>query len=184
VHQAHTLPMGIKVKKDSCNICARTIRENAKAVFCDLCNNWVHIKCNSISPGRCNQICDEDNDESFFASNALTKNSIVGGQKDVMQHMEASSVKRSSNSPPNISVLNKYLFKYLFNQELPFGFDNDKSFNQTVTLGLNNDNSNLENLNIKISKTEKKAYKFPKQNHFGTSEVYNGPRVVKFISAK
>ena len=34
--------------------------------------------------------------------------SIVGGQKDVKQHMEASSVKRSSNSLPNISVLDKY----------------------------------------------------------------------------
>ena len=110
--------MGVKdKKKDSCNICARTIRENAKAVLCDVCNNWVHIKCNSISPSRYNQLCEEDNDESFF-------------------------------------------YIKCFNQELPFGFENDKSFNQTVTLGLNNDNSNLENLNINISKTEKKLINF------------------------
>ena len=32
----------------------------------------------------------------------------VGGQKTVKQHMEARSVKRWSNSPPNTSVLNKY----------------------------------------------------------------------------
>ena len=103
--------MGVKdKKKDSCNICARTIRENAKAVFCDVCNNWVHIKCNSISPSRYNQLCEEDNDESFFCIKC-------------------------------------------FNQEIPFGSENDKSFNQTVKLGLNN--SNLENLDVNIRKQKK-----------------------------
>ena len=30
------------------------------------------------------------------------------GQRDAKQNMEASSLKRSANSPPNVSVLNRY----------------------------------------------------------------------------
>ena len=47
------------------NICDKNIRENFKAVCCDLYDKWVHIKCNSISPNRHDELCDEKNDESF-----------------------------------------------------------------------------------------------------------------------
>ena len=58
--------IGKKNKKIPCNICGKNIRGNAKAVCCDICDNWVHIKCNSISSIKYDELCEEDNDESFF----------------------------------------------------------------------------------------------------------------------
>ena len=98
-----------KKQKVSCNICAKNIRENAKAICCDFCDNWVHIRCNSISPSRYLELCEEDNHEDFLCIKC-------------------------------------------FNNELPFGTEN--TFNQITKLGLNN--SNLEDLNVNISKKDKK----------------------------
>ena len=98
-------------EKVKCNICANNIRENGKAVCCDFCDNWVHIRCNSITSKRYNELSDEDNNESFLCIKC-------------------------------------------FNEQLPYGFEDDKTFSQSTTLGL--DSSNLDNLNFNISKTEKK----------------------------
>ena len=35
--------------KFPCKICAKNISENVKAVQCDLCKLWVHIKCNNLN---------------------------------------------------------------------------------------------------------------------------------------
>ena len=53
-------------QKILCNICTKNIRGNAKAVCCDFCDNWVHIRCNSISPSRYLEFCEEDNHENFL----------------------------------------------------------------------------------------------------------------------
>ena len=58
--------IGKKNKKIPCNICGKNIRGNAKAVCCDVCDKWIHIKCNSISPNRYDELCDEENDKSFY----------------------------------------------------------------------------------------------------------------------
>ena len=91
-----------------CGICDKNIRGNAKSVCCNYCNKWIHLKCNSISNNKYNEL--QDN-KSFFCIRC-------------------------------------------FNNELPFGFESDESFSRTVTLGL--ENSNIENLNINISKKRKK----------------------------
>ena len=46
-------------------ICGKSIRGNGKTVCSDLCNNWVHIICNSIFASKCDELCEEDNDESL-----------------------------------------------------------------------------------------------------------------------
>ena len=35
--------------KFPCKICAKNVSENVKAVQCDLCELWVHIKCNNLN---------------------------------------------------------------------------------------------------------------------------------------
>ena len=32
-----------------CCICHKTVAKNHNAVFCDVCNQWVHILCNNIT---------------------------------------------------------------------------------------------------------------------------------------
>ena len=36
-------------KCSQCPICSKKVANNHKAVLCDLCNTWVHIKCNQLS---------------------------------------------------------------------------------------------------------------------------------------
>ena len=45
-----------------------------------------------------------------------------------------------------------------FNNEMPFGYENDFILNESLTLGLNS--PNIENLDFKISRTEKKLINF------------------------
>ena len=36
--------------KTACNVCLRTVAKNHRAISCDNCDNWNHIKCKGISP--------------------------------------------------------------------------------------------------------------------------------------
>ena len=100
-----------KSRKIPCNVCGKNVRGNAKSVCCDICDNWVHIKCNGISASKYDELCLEDNDESFFCIRC-------------------------------------------FNNELPFGLEFNTEYKQSTTLGL--ENSNLEDLDVNISKKDKK----------------------------
>ena len=134
--------MSIKKKIDKkfpCNVCLRNIRGNSKAVCCDFCDNWVHIKCNSISSSRYAELSEEDNNESFLCITC-------------------------------------------FNNELPFGLENDNVFNKSVTLGL--ENSNLDNLNFKISKTEKKMVSFLSKTIFESNDPTIKNSQCKYYSAE
>ena len=35
--------------KDPCSICYKIVKTNQRAIQCDCCESWVHIKCNDIS---------------------------------------------------------------------------------------------------------------------------------------
>ena len=36
-------------KCSQCSICSKKVANNHKAILCDLCNSWAHIKCNKLS---------------------------------------------------------------------------------------------------------------------------------------
>ena len=97
------MPNTKKIKqKLLCNICDKNVRENAKAVCCDVCDKWVHIKCNSISPNRYDELCDEDNNESFYCIKCFNEALPFGFANDKCFH---ESVTLGLNSP-NIEDLN------------------------------------------------------------------------------
>ena len=35
--------------KFPCKICKKPVAQNHKAIFWDICDTWVHIKCNKIN---------------------------------------------------------------------------------------------------------------------------------------
>ena len=43
------------------SICAKTVHDKNKAVQCDLCELWIHVKCNNLKylDYKCLQDCDE-----------------------------------------------------------------------------------------------------------------------------
>ena len=36
-------------QKFACSICPKNVTTNHNAICCDICNLWVHIKCNNIT---------------------------------------------------------------------------------------------------------------------------------------
>ena len=37
------------ISDDLCGICTHIVTENDKALICDLCDNWIHAKCEKMS---------------------------------------------------------------------------------------------------------------------------------------
>lgn len=50
------------VIKDPCGICKKPVAISHNALMCDICNAWVHIKCNFVSKDLYNQLIDENQD--------------------------------------------------------------------------------------------------------------------------
>ena len=36
--------------KFPCGLCKKSVHKNHRAILCDSCNSWIHIKCNKLSP--------------------------------------------------------------------------------------------------------------------------------------
>ena len=51
-----------------CGICHRNIHSNQKAIFCNNCNFYVHIKCNDISASEYKELENESDDVSWFCN--------------------------------------------------------------------------------------------------------------------
>ena len=103
-------------QKFSCNICNRNIRENGKAVCCDVCDNWVHIRCNSISPSKYKELCDEDNNEPFFCIKCFNDALPFGQENDTIFKQVVTLGLDSSNLDNldfNISKKEKKMMKFL-----------------------------------------------------------------------
>ena len=56
-----------------CGICCKPVASNHRAVQCDVCNLWIHIKCNSISPGEYEKL-KETEDLQWFCVKCFKNN--------------------------------------------------------------------------------------------------------------
>ena len=54
-----------------CSICLKAVASNHRALFCNCCEKWVHIKCNFISPAKYNELIEEDDEEPWLCFNCI-----------------------------------------------------------------------------------------------------------------
>lgn len=47
--------------KDKCSLCSRTVASNHRAIECDNCLQWCHIKCGSVTPLKYQQMINLEN---------------------------------------------------------------------------------------------------------------------------
>ena len=47
--------------KDKCSICSRTVASNHRAIECDNCLKWCHVKCGSVTPREYQQMINLEN---------------------------------------------------------------------------------------------------------------------------
>ena len=100
--------------KFSCSICAKNVHDKYKAVWCDLCELWIHIKCKKLNylDYRYLQKCDESQYcigccSTIFPFNSLSSNknfqacctntdSNITQWKDLENHYHSLSLKPSN----------------------------------------------------------------------------------------
>jgi hypothetical protein len=49
-------------KSESCLVCARRVRDNQRAIFCDICCRWVHLSCTNLNIADYVYLSDDDVD--------------------------------------------------------------------------------------------------------------------------
>ena len=57
------------VVKEPCGICQKTVAKNHRAIECEICKNWIHIKCNFVSKDFYNSLIDENQDVNLSNEN-------------------------------------------------------------------------------------------------------------------
>ena len=50
---------------DLCKICTKKVHRNDNAIVCDICNSWVHIRCNKLDKKDYKSFQD-DYDKTFY----------------------------------------------------------------------------------------------------------------------
>ena len=46
-----------------CGLCNRPVGSNHRSIQCDVCNFWVHIKCNNISPSKYDELVNQNEND-------------------------------------------------------------------------------------------------------------------------
>ena len=54
-----------------CGICGKSVNSNQKAINCDLCKFWVHIKCNGLNAKGYESL--QRSDDQWFCYNCINK---------------------------------------------------------------------------------------------------------------
>ena len=56
-----------------CGVCQKAVAKNHKAICCDICQKWIHIKCNNLNKNDY-KFFQENIDEQFFCVNCIAEN--------------------------------------------------------------------------------------------------------------
>ena len=54
------------VVKYPCSVCQKCVKTNDRALCCDICEKWVHIKCNEITPAKYKELQNYEDSEPFI----------------------------------------------------------------------------------------------------------------------
>ena len=58
---------------DPCGVCHKAVGENHRAICCDICEKWIHIKCNDLNNNDY-KFFQENSDEQFICVNCIAEN--------------------------------------------------------------------------------------------------------------
>ena len=54
--------------KHQCGLCQKLVKRNDRAIQCDICDLWVHIRCENISKAQYNHLVNSENDSEWYCS--------------------------------------------------------------------------------------------------------------------
>ena len=114
-----------------CSICNSQVRGNSKAVCCDVCDQWVHISCNSISSKLYEKLMEPDNNDTFICNKCILP---------FCSQTDEESVQTNVLGLNNKSNVKNFGFKLNKNEK--------KSINHISNLILENNDPGNENSNF------------------------------------
>ena len=141
--------------KFPCGICAKAVAKNHNAVCCDICNLWVHIKCNNMTklcyrklqqshePWDCQKCIKQvlpSSELTYSQLNSITKGKFVSSPKKIIQENNLSFlVDKSGTSVKNDCLTPNKIYKqlstisptsnfylHMYISSLPYHFDDLK----------------------------------------------------------
>ncbi len=63
--------------KFPCGICKNNVKHNHKSIFCDQCNNWMHIECNNVSISEYKELQNEPDNKHLVCLYCSVLNNYV-----------------------------------------------------------------------------------------------------------
>ena len=117
----------MKNPKFPCRICTKNVHDKDKAVQCDLCELWIHIKCNNLNylDYRYLQNCDEswyyiECCSTIFPFNSLSSKKVMActnTDSNIIQFSNATP--ENSNDPEKFSSSKYYDIEEMHKFEIP-----------------------------------------------------------------
>lgn len=98
-------PINKMVIKDPCGICKKPVATNHNALMCDVCDQWVHIKCNFVSKNVYNMFIDENTNPSinekdkshWVCINCVNSNLAFGHLDEKSFHLNSRGITNNFN---------------------------------------------------------------------------------------
>ena len=96
--------------KYPCSICEKSVKTNQKAILCDTCNLWTHIKCDGISNNEYEELQNSENDFSWQCLVCRIRFScsifpFTLSDITELQNIQNSNSMRMLNSLPTFEIL-------------------------------------------------------------------------------
>ena len=91
-------PQTARKPKDPCGICSKGVRSNSKAILCDSCSKWIHIKCAKFPVDQYNNLVKSQEPFSYVCDLCLETNLPFGSiDDDVLGDLFAGSTRADMN---------------------------------------------------------------------------------------
>ena len=103
-----------------CGLCNRPVGSNHRSIQCDVCNFWVHIKCNNISPSKYDELVNqnENDKEPWICINCINSNLPFGQNSNKIFYLNQNVIATESNLEEirfSLSRNDKELAKQIYN---------------------------------------------------------------------
>ena len=97
-----------------CGTCCKPVAVNHRALLCDICNKWIHAKCNGIDKTHYEALIDQEN--SWCCINCIN-NSLPFLLSDEEGSLQG-KINNSSNNSPKVYDIYKDIDNIKINEEM------------------------------------------------------------------
>ena len=116
-----------------CGICNKNVNKNTKAVFCDQCNKWIHIKCNNTSDSEYKALVEEPIEKRWICLHCvILNNSLIFPftleYDTVFLGLNDIAMPSTTDSLPSFEILSR-----LTNLPNLSDYDTDENLNHNIT---------------------------------------------------